>query len=143
MAAIERAAQVHAAVMAAIHRAAFPPGEAWGEDAMSLQLAMPGCFGLLAASGAMLLGRTITDQAEILTLAVIPQARRHGLATSLLNAAMVEARALGAETMFLEVATANAAAQALYARAGFTEVGQRRRYYADGSDALVMRVNLF
>jgi ribosomal-protein-alanine N-acetyltransferase len=42
----------------------------------------------------------------------------------------------------LEVATGNTAAQALYARAGFTDVGLRRRYYADGSDALVMRVNL-
>ena len=31
---------------------------------------------------------------------------------------------------------------ALYRREGFTEVGRRRRYYADGSDALVMRAAL-
>ncbi|RYJ01809.1 MAG: ribosomal-protein-alanine acetyltransferase, partial [Acetobacteraceae bacterium] len=33
----------------------------------------------------------------------------------------------------------NAAALALYRAAGFEEVGRRRRYYADGDDALVMR----
>ena len=43
---------------------------------------------------------------------------------------------------FNKVATGNAAARTLYARAGFTEVGRRWRYYADGSDALVLRVNL-
>ena len=41
--------------------------------------------------------------------------------------------------MFLEVATGNAAALALYRREGFVEVGRRRRYYADRSDALVLR----
>ena len=48
----------------------------------------------------------------------------------------------GATAMFLEVATGNAAALALYTGAGFVEVGRRRRYYADGRDALVLRVNL-
>ena len=32
---IERATPMHAAVLTAIHRAAFPPGESWGEDAIS------------------------------------------------------------------------------------------------------------
>ncbi len=44
--------------------------------------------------------------------------------------------------MFLEVATDNAPALALYTAAGFVEVGRRRRYYAGGSDALVMRLVL-
>ena len=50
--------------------------------------------------------------------------------------------ARGAATMFLEVSTRNEAARTLYARAGFTEVGRRARYYADGSDALVLRAAL-
>jgi ribosomal-protein-alanine N-acetyltransferase len=44
--------------------------------------------------------------------------------------------------MFLEVATGNTAALALYRREGFVEVGRRCRYYADSSDALVLRVRL-
>jgi ribosomal-protein-alanine N-acetyltransferase len=40
--------------------------------------------------------------------------------------------------MFLEVAPGNAAARALYASAGYAEVGRRPRYYPDGSDALLL-----
>ena len=140
--AIERATPLHAAVLASIHQAALPQGESWGEDAIWLQLGLPGGFGLLDPRGGMLLGRVAADEAEILTLAVRPQVRRQGLAAALLAAALGEARARGARAMFLEVATGNAAARTLYARAGFTEVGRRVRYYADGSDALVLRVNL-
>jgi [ribosomal protein S18]-alanine N-acetyltransferase len=52
------------------------------------------------------------------------------------------ARKRGAGAMFLEVAAANGPALALYAREGFTEVGRRRRYYSDGTDALVLRRDL-
>ena len=48
----------------------------------------------------------------------------------------------GAGAMFLEVAAGNAPALALYAREGFAEVGRRRRYYSDGTDALVLRRDL-
>ena len=49
----------HAAALAAIHAAAFPPTEAWGEDAIGLQLALPGSFGLIDERGGMLLGRVV------------------------------------------------------------------------------------
>ncbi|MBO0713017.1 MAG: hypothetical protein J2P47_17235, partial [Acetobacteraceae bacterium] len=53
-------------------------------------------------------------------------------------AAMAEAARRGAGAMFLEVAVTNGRAQRLYQRAGFAETGRRRRYYADGSDALIL-----
>jgi ribosomal-protein-alanine N-acetyltransferase len=55
---------------------------------------------------------------------------------------MAQAVAGGAVAMFLEVAEGNAAARALYGAAGFAEAGRRRRYYADGGDALVLRREL-
>ncbi|WP_254453743.1 hypothetical protein [Siccirubricoccus sp. G192] len=55
---------------------------------------------------------------------------------------MAAARARGAAAMFLEVAAGNPAALALYRGLGFDRVGQRRRYYPDGSDALVLRRDL-
>jgi ribosomal-protein-alanine N-acetyltransferase len=58
---------------------------------------------------------------------------------ALLDAAMTEAAARGVAAIFLEVSVGNEAARKLYARAGFTEVGRRARYYADGADALVLR----
>ena len=90
----------------------------------------------------MLLARVAADDAEVLTLAVRPGARRQGIATGLLLAAAAEAHACGATALFLEVATTNAAAQALYRRAGLVEVGRRRRYYSDGSDGIVLRMKL-
>jgi ribosomal-protein-alanine N-acetyltransferase len=38
----------------------------------------------------------------------------------------------------LEVKARNTRALALYARNGFVEVGRRRAFYADGSDAVLM-----
>ena len=139
---IVAATPAHAAALAAIHASAFPPREAWGEDAITIQLALPGAFGLIDDRGGMLLGRMAADEAEVLTLAVAPEARRQGIATLLLRAAKAHVGARGGTAVFLEVATGNAAALALYAREGFVEVGHRRRYYADSADALVLRAEL-
>jgi ribosomal-protein-alanine N-acetyltransferase len=139
---IREATSAHASALAEIHAAAFPPREAWGDDAISLQLALPGSFGLIDERGGMLLGRITIDEAEVLTLAVAPSARRQGIATGLLQATRVRVRTYGGNAIFLEVAIGNAAALALYRREGFIEVGRRRHYYSDSSDALVLRMNL-
>ena len=136
---IERAGPAHAAALAAIHGAAFPPGERWGRDAMALQLELPGVFGLVDPRGGMVMARVAADEAEILTLAVLPEQRRQGVGRALLAEAVIVAAAHGAVAMFLEVALRNTAARGLYGAMGFTLVGQRRRYYADGDDALVLR----
>lgn len=128
-----------APVLAAIHAAAFPPAEVWGPDAFALQLALPGVAALLDESGGFILIRVVADEAEILTLAVHPEARRQGIAARLIEAAAGLAAAAGAATLFLEVADRNTAARALYTSTGFTQAGLRKRYYPDGADALVMR----
>jgi ribosomal-protein-alanine N-acetyltransferase len=139
---IETATAAHAEALAAIHASAFPDGERWGPDAMALQLGLPGAFGYITAAGGMVLARVVSDEAEILTLAVDPAAQRRGLGRALLEHAIRKAAACGAATIFLEVSAANAAAQALYAGRGFRPVGRRRSYYRDGSDALVLRASI-
>ncbi|MXP65485.1 GNAT family N-acetyltransferase [Roseomonas sp. M0104] len=127
-----------APTLATLHGAAFPPAEAWGAEALRLMLEMPGAFALHSPGKGFILVRAAADEAEVLTLAVLPAARRQGVGRALLDAALGVAEAAGARQMFLEVSTANPAARALYAAAGFVEVGRRRRYYPDGSDALVL-----
>lgn len=128
--------------LAAIHAEAFETP--WDAASLSALLASPGVFVVAEADGFILI-RVVADEAEVLTLAVRPSARRGGLGARLVEAAVVRAAALGAERMFLEVAEDNAAARALYARTGFHEAGHRRGYYAraDGSreDALVLALN--
>lgn len=138
----QRASHLHVAAMAEIHAAAFPPREAWGQDAIGLQLALPGTFGMVDQTGGMTLARVAYDEAELLTLAVLPEVRRQGVGRRLLRATMEMAQAHGARTMVLEVSVHNAAARALYAAAGFIPIGQRPRYYADGADALILRATL-
>ncbi|HEY4251701.1 MAG TPA: GNAT family N-acetyltransferase [Roseomonas sp.] len=147
-----RAALAHeAAVLAAIHAEAFAPPEAWGADAIALMLEASGGFGVLALDGAppfgkeplgFALARAMAGEAEVLTLAVRPGARRRGIGRALFTALAEQAAARGAEALFLEVAQGNLPARGLYAGCDATEVGRRRRYYADGSDALVLRVAL-
>lgn len=142
MSTIGAAGPAHAAALAAIHCTAFPPKEAWSADVIALQLGLPGAFGLIDPTGGMVLARVTADEAEILTIAVMPTARRRGLGRALLRAVMDQAAKRGAIEMFLEVAIANGAARALYAAQGFTQVGRRRGYYPGGGDALILRADL-
>lgn len=136
-----------AEVLAALHATAFPEG--WPAGLIADLMASPGAGALViedAAPQAMVLWRAAGGEGEILTLAVDPRRRREGLGRLLVEAASGLAREAGAEALFLEVALDNAAAIALYERAGFSQVGRRPGYYgrADGerADALVMRRDL-
>lgn len=74
---------------------------------------------------------------EILNLAVAPGFRRQGIATALLNHALSR-KAI----YFLEVRESNLAAQQLYRKFGFVEVGHRSNYYQSPPErAIVMKVN--
>jgi ribosomal-protein-alanine N-acetyltransferase len=94
---------------------------------------------LLGWGGVMVVGPT----AEILTIGVVPHARRNGLATELLHALLIEARRRDAEECFLEVREDNDAARAFYNREGFEPVRVRRGYYDHGRvHAIEMRRDL-
>jgi ribosomal-protein-alanine N-acetyltransferase len=136
------ATQADASILATIHASAFPVAEAWSRDVFSLQLALPNVIGLVHAKDGLILARVAGGEAEILTLAVIPAARRHGTASSLLHAVVIRLAAIGANVVFLEVSVKNTAALALYFHEGFTQAGRRPAYYSDRSDALVLRMEL-
>ena len=136
--AISRAGPLHATALSAIHARAFPSDECWDDRIIAGQLSQPGVFGLIDKRGGMLLARVAADEAEVLTLAVVPERRQLGLGGALVRAAATEALGLGAGRLFLEVSVRNQAARSLYRSLGFAQVGRRRAYYADGTDALVL-----
>ncbi|MEO6116130.1 MAG: ribosomal protein S18-alanine N-acetyltransferase [Pseudolysinimonas sp.] len=97
--------------------------------------AIAGYAGLLAPAG--------SGQADIQTIAVAPDARRHGLGRALVVALLAEARSRQAAEVFLEVRADNPNAQALYASLGFDQIAVRPQYYQpDGVDAHIMRLEL-
>ena len=137
-----------AQALAEVHATAFD--HAWSAAEIAQLLDGAGGFALLIEDGeaavAFILCRAIAGEAEILTLAVAPSARRRGLARALVDAAAGAARMAGAQSLFLEVADDNAPAIGLYPAAGFDQAGLRRGYYHRGPagavDALVMRLDL-
>ena len=136
-------------VAAELHGLAFEPfGErSWTRQEFAELLASHGARGALlyGDGGAMgfALWRVTLDEAELLTIAVHPAARRRGAGRALLEAAIAGAREAGAGVLLLEVGEDNPAARALYDSTGFSTVGRRPAYYRRKdnarADALVMR----
>ncbi len=127
--------------MAALHAACFTTPRPWSAAEITSLLDSPLVFALTEAH-AFLLGRVVAGEAELLTLAVAPTARRQGTGSRLVAGFLAECARQGAESAFLEVAEPNAPARALYAAHGFTETGRRKAYYHSpeglAQDALVL-----
>ena len=133
--------------LAEIHRLAFD--DPWPAADIAALIDSPGVYGFAARldgmTSAFILCRVAADEAEILTLATSPPARRRGAAAALVEAGAASALASQAVSLFLEVAQDNHGAIALYTGKGFAEVGRRRSYYRrpDGAVAAVlMRLDL-
>ncbi|WP_139359707.1 ribosomal protein S18-alanine N-acetyltransferase [Arthrobacter sp. SRS-W-1-2016] len=80
--------------------------------------------------------------ADVQTIAVVPEFEGRGIGSAILTELIEEARRRGAVEVLLEVRADNPRAQALYVRFGFEQIHVRRRYYRDGTDALIMRLTL-
>lgn len=116
--------------LARLHALCFTTPPPWSAASFAALLESPHVFLLQASGGAAFaLGRVIGPEAELLTLATDPAARRQGLARDLMARFEVVARARGARTLFLEVAEDNTAARALYAACGYVQTGRRPGYY--------------
>lgn len=129
-----------------IHKVSFEKG--WDAEALGEYIA-PDAIAYGAHEAGALLGfivmGIVTDQTDIITIAVIPQARGRGIGRKLVKAAEIEAAARGAEIIFLEVAEDNDDAIALYKHAGYRSIGKRQNYYrrAGGRvNAVTMRKDL-
>jgi ribosomal-protein-alanine N-acetyltransferase len=118
--------------------------DAWSEESVREELTGPRRRALVACHPEVV-GYVVTavagDVLDLQRIAVHPAHRRRGLARELLAAALAEP-GHGVRRVLLEVGAGNPAALAFYAAAGFTEIDRRRRYYRDGSDAVVMERRL-
>lgn len=90
-----------------------------------------------------IVARETAGELHINNFAVRSEYRRRGIGASLLDRVLQEARQRKANAAFLEVRSANLAAQALYEKSGFKAIARRANYYSDPrEDAVVMSLNL-
>ena len=79
---------------------------------------------------------------HVVSIAVLPQNRRKGVAQALINTAMDGMRYYKAKQCFLEVRVTNDVGIALYKKLGFEVSRTNNGYYSDGEDAYVMTKKL-
>ena len=125
----------------AIELDSFP--QPWSRQHFLDELSSPYAFPLSALAGA---GRVagyicpmfLLDEGHILDVAVAREFRGQGVGRLLVERVLGECRERGGAFVSLEVRPSNLEAIALYERLGFVTTGRRRRYYADGEDAILM-----
>jgi [ribosomal protein S18]-alanine N-acetyltransferase len=123
------------------------PVDAWPLQMFFDELAQPDTRRYLVAESAEgIVGYAglmcIEPIADVQTIAVVPDHEGRGIGSTLLTALIDEARRRYAADVLLEVRADNPRAQRLYLRFGFEQIHVRPRYYRDGVDALIMRLQL-
>lgn len=141
---LRRVGQQQAEILTDIHKLCFP--RYWNREAFTDFFSVAGTFAFLIEKNeravAMSVYRVSFEQADVLTIAVLPEWRGQGIARGLLTEMVANCAGLGVKKLFLEVEEGNNPAIKLYENSGFKHVGRRKLYYQqlDGSltDALVM-----
>ena len=120
--------------------------DAWTSSLVEDELSVATRSVLLSCDDAAVVGygsiMVVDDVADLQRIAVLPEARRVGLGSELLDVLLAKASGLGATRILLEVAASNDHAIGLYESFNFEVIARRRRYYADKTDALVMELAL-
>jgi ribosomal-protein-alanine acetyltransferase len=118
----------------------------WSQEHLEDELRQPTGFHFVVrdeASGKMLsvlCGRVMADEAEILKLTVVKNARRKGVGFYLLDFVLNYCGTKGVRNCFLELRASNKAARKLYEKSGFFIAGTRTGYYENPrEDALLMQ----
>jgi ribosomal protein S18 acetylase RimI-like enzyme len=117
------------------------PKDAWPLIDLIGALSLPNVLRLKAVDEGRMVGfiaadlRPGQDLAWIATIGVLPEHRRRGVATALLQTCEGRVRV---STVRLNVRVSNKGALQLYHELGYTEVGLWPHYYQDGEDALVL-----
>jgi len=108
-------------------------------------IARPSCAAIIESSpiAGYIVARETAGELHINNVAVRAQYRRRGIGAALLGRVLHEARRRKANAAFLEVRSANFAAQALYEKSGFRAIAKRANYYSEPlEDAVVMSMEL-
>jgi len=135
----------HVGAMERIEYASF--SSPWSRKMLEDELVNRRAVYFVAEDGGAVLGyagmHVVLDTGYVTNVAVTPAFRRMGIARSLMERLIAEARDRELRDMTLEVRQSNYAAAALYESLGFTKAGRRRAYYTKPvEDAFIMTLYL-
>jgi ribosomal-protein-alanine N-acetyltransferase len=150
-----------------IDQECFAPGISYSREELSHYMARRGAFTLVAEQPAAgrsgpsstrrgrkpagpasrIVGFTVIQRhprglGHVITIDVLPQARRSGIGSLLMEAAEERLRAQGCASVFLETAVDNLPALKFYKRRGYFVLKTIPRYYQDKIDALLLGKHL-
>lgn len=131
------------AAVARLERELFPY-DAWSEEMFWSELGQSDTrHYVVSETAAAIVGyaglMAVGDTADVQTVAVAASEQGRGTGRLLLRELLAEADRRACSTVMLEVRADATVAQRLYESEGFVRLAQRRGYYPDGSDALVLR----
>ena len=129
-----------------IDQQCFPPGIAYSRIELKFYMKRRGSFTLIAATEAALpvMGFIVAEASRknighVITIDVLPEARRFGLGSEMLKAAEARLAASGCRGVVLETAVDNTAALSFYKRHEYFVVRTVPNYYSNGVDAFVLQ----
>ena len=121
-------------------------GDPWTKEMVEAEFARNDFLGLIAKFEGEFVGyvaaTALFEDGEIAKIAVMPAFRGKGYGKRLMDEAFLEFKKRGVERVFLEVREGNTPAVGLYNGCGFEKTRIRKRYYADGENALEMKKEL-
>ena len=134
--------QEHVAQVAALEKLCF--SDPWSENSVASELNNPLSLWLVALDGETVAGyvgsQTVMDESDMMNVAVHPDFRKQGIATTLIVGLVEELRKKGSHCLTLEVRASNENAISVYRKLDFQEVGRRKNYYRNPrEDALILR----
>lgn len=137
--------QTHVSRIAALEKLCF--SAPWSENSVASELENPWSLWLVEEQDGKVLGyagsQMSPPEADMMNLAVAPEARRQGLGKNLMEALCTALKEKNIEGLSLEVRASNEAAIALYKKLGFAQTGRRKEYYVNPrEDALILRKEL-
>ncbi|MEO0327701.1 MAG: ribosomal protein S18-alanine N-acetyltransferase [Pseudomonadota bacterium] len=95
-----------------------------------------------------ILVKQIANEAEIITVATLPNSRRRGIGEQILSETIRRLKADRVHSLLLDVEETNTGAIGLYRKFGFEEINRRESYYSSSDEeavknaAIVMRLDL-
>lgn len=118
--------------------------DAWSVDSFQTMLADEKHICLIISDVAYILALKIRPEAELITLAVVPEFQRRGIGEQLLSQLINHLNHQEIHTLHLEVNETLIPARHLYEKMGFQVVGHRPGYYLNSTgireDAILMRL---